>query len=96
MVTQYYEEAQQRLQPMGLSVTRVVLDERRALMLELNGELLLVLGKDRKTARLDRFARIYPRVLSDKFARIARVDLRYPHGMTVEWKNDAVKTQKQE
>ncbi|MFO7604395.1 MAG: cell division protein FtsQ/DivIB [Gammaproteobacteria bacterium] len=94
MVTQYFVEAQQRLQPLGLSVTRVVLDERRALLLELNHELVLVLGKDQKTARLERFARVYPRVLSDKLDKIARIDLRYPHGMTVEWKQDAVKTQR--
>ena len=94
MVTQYFENAQQRLAPLGLSVTKVLLDKRRALVLELNHELELVLGKEQKAARLERFVRVYPRVLSDKIGRIARVDLRYPHGMTVEWKKGAVNTQK--
>ena len=94
MVTQYFEDAQQQLAPLGLQVTRVMLDKRRALILELNHDLELILGKEQKTARLERFVRVYPRVLSDKITRIARVDLRYPHGMTVEWKKDAVNTQK--
>ena len=94
MMTQYYDEARQHLKPLGLSVTKVLLDERRALVLELNHELELILGKEQKAARLERFIRVYPKVLADKISRIARVDLRYPHGMTVEWKSSAVNTQK--
>jgi cell division protein FtsQ len=94
MVTQYYEDAQQRLAPLGLSVTKVVFDNRRSLVLQLNHELELVLGKEQKTARLERFVRVYPKVLSEKINKIARVDLRYPHGMTVAWKKGAVNTQK--
>lgn len=94
MMTQHYEDARQHLKPLGLSVTKVLLDERRALVLELNHELELVLGKEQKAARLERFVRVYPKVLADKVSRIARVDLRYPHGMTVEWKHGTVDTQK--
>ena len=94
-VTQYYKGAQQRLKPLGLSVTGVLLDDRRSLILELNHQLELVLGKDQKTERLERFVRVYPKILSDKISRIARVDLRYPHGMAVEWKKDPVNTQRQ-
>ena len=94
IMTQYYEEAQQHLKPLGFSITKVLLDERRALVLELNNELELMLGKEQKSARLERFVRVYPKVLSDKISKIARVDLRYPHGMTVEWKTGAVSTQK--
>ena len=94
MVTQIYKDAQRQLKPLGLSVTSVVLDDRRSLVLELNHELELVLGKEQKAARLQRFVRVYPKILSDKISRIARVDLRYPHGMAVEWKKGAVNTQK--
>ena len=76
MVTQIYKDAQRQLKPLGLSVTSVVLDDRRSLVLELNHELELVLGKEQKAARLQRFVRVYPKILSDKLSRIARVDLR--------------------
>lgn len=94
MVTQYFEDAQQRLTPLGLQVTKVLLDSRRALVLQINNEIELILGKEQKSARLERFVRVYPKVLSDKIGNIARIDLRYPHGMTVEWKAGAVNTQK--
>lgn len=95
IVMKYYEDAKQQLEPLGLSVTKVLLDNRRSLVLELNNEVELVLGKELKTARLERFVRVYPKILSDKISKIARVDLRYPHGMTVEWKKAAVNEQKQ-
>lgn len=95
MVTEYYLDAQQRLKPLGLLITGVTLDDRRSLMLQINHNLELVLGKEKKTKRLERFVRIYPKTLSDKINRIARVDLRYPHGMAIEWKKDPVKTQNQ-
>jgi len=96
MVTQYYKGAVQLLKPLGLEVTRIVLDDRRSLVLELNNELELVLGKEQKTERLQRFVRVYPKTFSDKISRIARIDLRYPHGMAVAWKKNPVNAQKQE
>ena len=92
MVKESYQQAQRVLMPLGLSVTRVVLDERRALKLELNHGLEVVLGRQDKAARLQRFVRVYPKVM-DKIDRILRVDLRYPHGLTVEWKPGAGKTE---
>ncbi|MEZ5582420.1 MAG: cell division protein FtsQ/DivIB [Candidatus Competibacteraceae bacterium] len=80
-----YRETAARLKSVGLQLTRLVQDERRAWRMELANGLELSLGRDHFDQRLQRFIDIYPRILAEQIDRIAMVDLRYLNGFAVRW-----------
>jgi cell division protein FtsQ len=80
-----YQEASVLLKSVGLQLTRLVQDERRAWWMEMANGLKLSLGRDHFDRRLQRFIDIYPRILAEQIDRIAMVDLRYVNGFAVRW-----------
>ncbi|NJN46334.1 MAG: cell division protein FtsQ/DivIB [Candidatus Competibacteraceae bacterium] len=80
-----YREATALLKSVGLQLTRLVQDERRAWWMELANGLELSLGREHFDQRLRRFIDIYPRILAEQIDRIAMVDLRYVNGFAVRW-----------
>ena len=75
-----------RLDPVGLTLVKLVQDERRAWWLTFDSGLEVYLGHERFEERLQRLAQFYPRVLAAQADRIAVVDLRYGNGFAVRWK----------
>lgn len=75
-----------RLAPLGLTVAAVHQDARRSWRLRLDNGVELRLGRERIDARLARFAAVWPGVLAPEAGRIAAVDLRYPNGFAVAWR----------
>lgn len=75
------------LAPVGLRVTTLSMDARRAWRVNLDNGMELLLGRAERERQLLRFVHVYPKVLSDKASRIRRVDLRYTNGFAVEWKS---------
>ncbi len=73
----------------GLGVTELAMNSRRALTLQLNNGIELVLGRKQTQARLQRFITVYRKLLATRTAEIVRVDLRYSNGMSVQWKTTA-------
>jgi len=72
--------------PLGLHISRLILDERRAWSLELDNGVQVVLGRGDGYGRLLKFVRFYHRAFHDRAATVARVDLRYSNGFAVRWK----------
>ncbi len=66
---------------------RLVVTDRRAWQMTLDNGIELRFGRGDVDALLDRFARVYLRVLSASATRIAAVDLRYTNGFAVRWKD---------
>ncbi|MCP5159036.1 MAG: cell division protein FtsQ/DivIB [Gammaproteobacteria bacterium] len=81
-----YEEVRALLDPVGLQLTRLVQDERRAWWLTFDNGLEVYVGREQFEQRLQRLAQLYPRILSTQIGRIAVVDLRYGNGFAVRWK----------
>jgi cell division protein FtsQ len=79
-------EVQALFNPVGLHLTRLTQDERRAWRLTFDNGLEVDVGRDQFEARLRRLAQLYPRVLADQIDQIAAVDLRYGNGFAVRWK----------
>ncbi len=77
------------LEPLGLEIAALRQNERRDWRLELRNGVLLRLGRDEMDARLARFVAIWPRALASDAGRIASVDLRYPNGFAVGWRDQA-------
>lgn len=69
---------------LGLSVTSVVLNERRAWQMILDNGIRLELGKESLDERLERFVSLYKQ-LGNKADRVSYIDLRYDTGAAVGW-----------
>lgn len=77
------------LEPLDLEVAALHQDERRDWQLELTNGVRLRLGRNDVDARLARFVAVWPRALANDAGRVARVDLRYPNGFAVAWREGA-------
>jgi cell division protein FtsQ len=86
-VAQQYVALQGMLSPLGLAITHLSLNERRALSLRLDNGLQLGLGRQDTDLRLLRFVRAFPQVLKPRLAMIESVDLRYTNGFAVRWRD---------
>ena len=85
MKEQYWQD-NALLASIGLEIRELHLNSRRALSLYLNNSIELMLGRRQTLVRLQRFIAVYKKLLGAHSAEIARVDLRYSNGMSVQWK----------
>lgn len=95
-VMQQYQMFSQLLRPLGFSISRLELRERGSWFLTttLGGtagggtgqSLELLLGRDHLVEKMRRFITIYDKALKEQIANIASVDLRYPNGLAVGWR----------
>ena len=80
------------LAPLGIQVTRMELDSRRAWHLQVGYGVLLELGRADTRVRLQRFISAYPTVFAARIEDLRRVDLRYSNGFSVYWQQLASKS----
>ena len=80
-----YREASAVLKQIGLTVSRLVQDERLGWQLTCGNGVEINLGRKLIKERLQRLVNIYPQVLAERGAEIKAVDLRYSNGFAVRW-----------
>ena len=85
-VLQVYEKLSKILSSYGLTASGLQLRENQSWVLMLGNGTKIYLGKKELEARLLRFCKAYPAVFAEKVEQLAGVDLRYPRGMAVQWK----------
>jgi len=85
-LTEMYQLAKAIIEPLQLQIKRIKMDSRRAVSLVLDNDIEVILGRDETSARLQRFARVYRKILAQRANDIASVDLRYSNGMAVGWR----------
>jgi cell division protein FtsQ len=85
VVAEQYVAMQGMLEPLGLTISHMSLNERRALSMRLDNSLQLELGRNDTDLRLLRFVRVFPQVLKPQLAAIDSIDLRYTNGFAVRW-----------
>ncbi|MBA2648233.1 MAG: FtsQ-type POTRA domain-containing protein [Legionella sp.] len=85
-VLQVYKKLSKILLSYGLKTTGLHLSENQSWILVLGDNTKIYLGKKELSARLKRFCKAYPAVFAQKAEQLASVDLRYPRGMAVQWK----------
>ncbi|KTD52589.1 cell division protein FtsQ [Legionella quinlivanii] len=88
-VLQVYKKMSKILSIYGLHASSLELRDNHAWELGLDNGVQLRLGKRDLEKRILRFCKAYPAVFAEKSAQLASVDLRYPRGMAVQWKNEA-------
>jgi len=96
-VMQQYQVLSQMLRPLGFSVARLELRERGSWFLSTGvgsaGQSIeLLLGRDHLVEKMRRFVAIYDETLKEQIANIARIDLRYPNGLAVAWREPVAPT----
>lgn len=85
-VLQIYEKLSKIVSMYGLNATGLYLRENQSWVLLVGNNVTIYLGKKDIEARLLRFCKAYPAVFAQKAEQLASVDLRYPRGMAVQWK----------
>ncbi|HAT7936179.1 TPA: cell division protein FtsQ/DivIB [Legionella pneumophila] len=85
-VLQVYEKLSKILSSYGLNASGLYLRDNQSWVLLLNHSVKIYLGKKELEERLLRFCKAYPAVFAEKADQLAGVDLRYPRGMAVQWK----------
>lgn len=87
----FFKDINREVEPMGVVVKRLELDERRAWNLSISNDSVLKsveirLGRANVAARLSRFVRIFSNN-AEKLGDVGMIDLRYPNGFSMEVKN---------
>lgn len=78
-----------KLASKGVAVAALDISKRRAWVVKLDNGLEMYFGRQDPLKLLDRFLEWVPKLGDDAFARLKRVDLRYPNGFAVVWKSEA-------
>jgi len=86
-VVRQYRQMLEMLTPLGLTVSHLTMNERRAWSIRLGNGLQMVLGRSDTHLRLLRFVRVYAEVLQPRLEAIDGVDLRYTNGFAVRWRD---------
>ncbi|NQY27142.1 MAG: FtsQ-type POTRA domain-containing protein [Piscirickettsiaceae bacterium] len=86
MVTQRYLQMTKILQDEGLEIKSLMMNKRRAWNMTLKNGMKVVFGRANNEQRFKRFVRIYKRGLSQYQSQIVAMDMRYPNGLSVVWK----------
>ena len=92
-VAEQYVAYTQILNGSDIRIAQLVLSPRRAWQFTTEQGMVVELGREQMTARLQKFAGVYQTTLSSLGVRIAYADLRYPNGFAVR-KPSGVKGQK--
>ncbi|MOA61078.1 Cell division protein FtsQ [compost metagenome] len=51
-----------------------------------------MLGRDHAVEQIRRFVTIYEKALKEQISKIARIDMRYPNGLAVAWRDPMPET----
>ena len=87
-MTEHYQQASKVIAPLNLHIQKLSMDSRRAVSLQLSNGIRVILGRDDLQGRLQRFARVYKKVLAARANDIARIDMRYSNGLSVGWRKN--------
>jgi cell division protein FtsQ len=84
-VMREYSDLARWLQPTGLKISTLSLDNRGSWSAQFEGGLRLLLGREQISARVHRFLVVWDLVLRERGAEVAQVDARYDGGLAVQW-----------
>lgn len=79
-----WHKLSQQFAPLNLTITSLVLNDRRAWQIILDNGIRLELGKESLDERIERFISLYQNLGSDAL-RVSYIDLRYDTGAAVGW-----------
>jgi cell division protein FtsQ len=90
-VVQRYLTVQGRIVESGLRLTALRLDARGSWELQLDNGVTVRIGRKQVDERFERFLAVALRMISQRAADIAYVDMRYTNGFAVGWRSGATR-----
>jgi cell division protein FtsQ len=87
---QHYQLLTQLLLPTGLKLIEMQRDHMGAWRVETDKGIELVLGREQIGEKIKRLALVWESGLSQQVKEIKTIDLRYPNGLAVAWKDGAL------
>ncbi|SDJ45012.1 cell division protein FtsQ [Pseudomonas delhiensis] len=91
-VMQQYQILSQLLRPLGFTIASLEMSSRGAWTLDTAQGVQIVLGRDHTVEQIRRFVTIYEKALKEQISKIARIDMRYPNGLAVAWRDPLPQT----
>ncbi|WP_259759409.1 cell division protein FtsQ/DivIB [Pseudomonas sp. GCEP-101] len=91
-VMQQYQILSQMLRPLGFTIASLDMSSRGAWTLGTAQGVEIMLGRDHAVEQIRRFVTIYDKALKDQISKIARIDMRYPNGLAVGWRDPVPET----
>jgi cell division protein FtsQ len=86
-IWQYYQEMTTALTPLSLRIVELDLTPRQSWSLVLNNGARIFLGRLDVLQRLNHFIKLYPKLFAARSNILESVDLRYPNGMSIRWRD---------
>jgi len=87
VMARQYSDIVKRFDELGLSVSKLAMDQRRSWLVQFDNGLQLKLGRADNEQRIERFVNIYKAGLQRYQKQIQTVDMRYTNGLSVVWKS---------
>ena len=78
-----YRTTRSILSGTGLNIQQLEMDARRAMTIRLDNGLTILLGRDAYIERIERFVRVYAKVLMSEINSIQKIDMRYTNGFSI-------------
>lgn len=83
----FYKQALSLFSAQNFSIKKLALDENSTYQLTLNNDIILKFNQQDALATLARFLSVDQQLFGHRHQPIQAIDLRYPHGFAVQWKN---------
>lgn len=75
------------LLPLGLQVVKLTVTQRLAWTVELSNGIRINLCRNDTTNRFESFVKLYPQLIGARAQDVVSVNLCYPNGLAVRWKD---------
>lgn len=92
LLLEKYFALEKMLRPLGLQPQELILNERRAWLLVVQDGVSVELGRENFDERSARFAQLVAHGLGAQLGQIKSIDMRYPNGYAVLWKEGVATT----
>ncbi len=83
LLLEHYQRMSSMLAASGLIIQQLDMDVRRSLILRFTNGLTILLGRDTYYLRLQRFIRVYKKLLVTEIDQLQQIDMRYTNGFTM-------------
>ena len=74
--------------PLNIKIVQLKLNERGSWQFTMDNGITVIIGRDEVLPRVARLAHWYPKLVADKAALVASIDLRYQSSIAVAWKTN--------
>lgn len=90
MVLSEFNSFSAQLLPINLKIKRLSVSQRLSWAVALSNGIRINLCRDNISERFNEFVRLYPRVIAGRAQDVVSVNLCYPNGLAVRWKNGKI------